>query len=187
MEIYNAVFTNNWLIENSDITRVIDNEALYSVCFKQFKIAEPSISDFNKTIADHMIDSSSMFRFPNKNHCDLRKLSVIMTPFPRLHFFTCSARTTIENSDVESFIRNLFDSKNLLCTVTNKDFLHLANAFTIRSHRVGTQLASKINSYRHENNIAFSKFISEHQHIAYCHPSKSQTEPMTGIFLSNGK
>jgi len=38
VEPYNATFTTHSLIENADLVNVIDNEALYDICFRTLKI-----------------------------------------------------------------------------------------------------------------------------------------------------
>merc|ERR1740115_239888 len=62
VEPYNCVLSVHQLVENSDESLLIDNEALYDICFRTLKLTTPTFGD-------------------------LRKLAVNMIPFPRLHFF----------------------------------------------------------------------------------------------------
>merc|ERR1712157_109748 len=62
VEPYNATLSVHQLVENADEVMVIDNEALYDICFRTL-------------------------RLPGQLNSDLRKLAVSLIPFPRLHFF----------------------------------------------------------------------------------------------------
>lgn len=87
IEPYNATLCLQMLIENSDQTHCIDNEALYNICFRNLKLANPTYNDLNRLISLTMSGITSCFRFPGQLNMDLRKMSVNMIPFPRLHFF----------------------------------------------------------------------------------------------------
>src|SRR6478735_10265044 len=87
VEPYNATLSLNQLVENSDETFCIDNEALYDIYEKTLKIADPSYADLNYLISTVMAGVTTCFRFPGQLNSDLRKLAVNMIPFPRLHFF----------------------------------------------------------------------------------------------------
>merc|ERR1711861_122326 len=71
VEPYNCVLSVHQLVENSDESLLLDNEALYDICFRTLKLTTPTCC----------------LRFPGQLNCDLRKLAVNMIPFPRLHFF----------------------------------------------------------------------------------------------------
>merc|ERR1712070_1343540 len=71
VEPYNAVLSFHQLVENSDESLLLDNEALYDICFRTLKLTTPTFG----------------LRFPGQLNCDLRKLAVNMIPFPRPHFF----------------------------------------------------------------------------------------------------
>src|SRR5690242_2488031 len=54
VEPYNATLSLNQLVENSDETFCIDNEALYDIYEKTLKIADPSYADLNYLISTVM-------------------------------------------------------------------------------------------------------------------------------------
>ena len=51
VEPYNAMLTIHQLVENSDCTNCIDNEALYDICFKTLKLQNPSYVDLNSLVS----------------------------------------------------------------------------------------------------------------------------------------
>merc|ERR1711902_303733 len=83
VEPYNATLSIHQLLENSDETFVIDNEALFSISHNVLKQKEPKYADLNWVISMVMSGITASLRFSG----DLRKMGVNLVPFPRLHFF----------------------------------------------------------------------------------------------------
>lgn len=83
VEPYNAVLTLNHLIEYSQETYCMDNEALFSIVSNSLKMNQPSLRDLNYLIATVMAGISSSLRFPRPSNADFRKIAVNMIPFPR--------------------------------------------------------------------------------------------------------
>ncbi len=62
---------------------MIDNEALYDICFRTLKLTTPTFGDLN-----HLVSGGTCcLRIPGQLNSDLRKMAVNLIPFPRLHFF----------------------------------------------------------------------------------------------------
>ncbi|KAK8584322.1 hypothetical protein V6N12_068567 [Hibiscus sabdariffa] len=87
VEPYNATLSVHQLVENADECMVLDNEALYDICFRTLKLTNPSFGDLNHLISTTMSGVTCCLRFPGQLNSDLRKLAVNLIPFPRLHFF----------------------------------------------------------------------------------------------------
>ena len=87
VEPYNATLSIHQLVENADECMVLDNEALYDICFRTLKLTNPTFGDLNHLISAVMSGITCCLRFPGQLNADLRKLAVNLVPFPRLHFF----------------------------------------------------------------------------------------------------
>eukprot|EP01084_Bolivina_argentea_P129307 228377_1 len=87
VEPYNAILSINQLLENSDETFVIDNEALFNISHNVLKQKQPTFEDLNWVVSMVMCGITNSLRFSGKLNCDLRKMGVNLIPFPRLHFF----------------------------------------------------------------------------------------------------
>ena len=74
------------LIDNSDLTMCLDNDALYGLCNRNLKIKSPAYSDINYLIAMAMSGITCSFRFSGQVNTDQRKLATNMIPFPRMLF-----------------------------------------------------------------------------------------------------
>ncbi|XP_049845511.1 tubulin beta chain-like [Schistocerca gregaria] len=80
-------YNSSQLVEDSDETYCIENEALYSICFPTSKLTMPTYGDLNHLVSAAMSGVTTCLRFPGQLNADLRKLALNMVPFPRLHFF----------------------------------------------------------------------------------------------------
>lgn len=62
VEPYNAVLSFHHLVENTDETYMIDNEALYDICYRTLKLTGPTYSDLNHLISVAMSGITTCFR-----------------------------------------------------------------------------------------------------------------------------
>src|ERR1700747_1917241 len=72
MEPYNATLSVHQLVENSDETFCIDNEALYDICFRTLKLTNPTYGDLNHLVSYVMSGITTCLRFPGQLNADLR-------------------------------------------------------------------------------------------------------------------
>merc|ERR1711988_269307 len=75
VEPYNCVLSVHQLVENSDESLLLDNEALYDICFRTLKLTTPTFGDLNHLVAAVMSATTCCLRFPGQLNCDLRKLA----------------------------------------------------------------------------------------------------------------
>ncbi|KAF7327133.1 Tubulin, beta 2B, isoform CRA-c [Mycena kentingensis (nom. inval.)] len=118
-EPYNVTLSVYQLVENSDETFCIDNEALYDICSAR--------SNSRRTATLTISSPASCLALPlacvslvNSTH-DLRKLAVNMVPFPCLHFFmTGFAPLTAHGSaqfravSIPELTQQMFDANNMM-------------------------------------------------------------------------
>ncbi|KFV67747.1 Tubulin beta-7 chain, partial [Dryobates pubescens] len=121
VEPYNATLSVHQLVENTDETYCIDNEALYDICFRTLKLTTPTYGDLNHLVSATMSGVTTCLRFPGQLNADLRKLAVNMVPFPRLHFFmpgfaplTSRGSQQYRALTVPELTQQVFDAKNMM-------------------------------------------------------------------------
>jgi tubulin beta len=78
VEPYNATLSLHQLVENTDETYCIDNEALYDICFRNLKLSTPTYGDLNHLVSLCMSGVTTCLRFPGQLNADLRKLATNM-------------------------------------------------------------------------------------------------------------
>ena len=121
-EPYNAMLSVHQLVENADEVMVLDNEALYDICFRTLKLTTPSYRDLNHLVCATMSGITASLRFPGQLNSDLRKLAVNMTPFPRLHFFMVGhapivgvSGACLQQMTIPELGMLAFDTRTVLC------------------------------------------------------------------------
>src|SRR4051794_213918 len=63
VEPYNATLSVHQLVENTDETFCIDNEALYDICFRTLKLTTPTYGDLNHLGINIFILFNDYFQF----------------------------------------------------------------------------------------------------------------------------
>merc|ERR1719384_2479022 len=143
VEPYNAVLSSHQLLENSDETFMIDNEALYNIMHNVMKKKTVEYSVLNALIAKVTCGITASIRFPGMLNGDLRKLGVNLVPFPRLHFFLCSFAPLTADSNaaharlsVKELTAQAVSARNFYCNVRPDDGKVLALSFMFRGKQV---------------------------------------------------
>jgi len=139
VEPYNAVLSSHQLLENSDETFIVDNEALYNIMHNVLKKQSVEYKVLNRLIAKVTCGVTASIRFPGLLNGDLRKLGVNLVPFPRLHFFLV-AYAPLESSDaaskntvkVKDLTTQVQSARNFYSNVKADDGKYLAVALTFR-------------------------------------------------------
>jgi len=139
VEPYNAVLSSHQLLENSDETFMIDNEALYNIAFQILKDTQPDYAALNVMISKVMCGITASLRFPGQLNGDLRKLGVNLVPFPRLHFFLQSyapiagqKKDDKTKLDIKEVCNQVFEEKHFLAQVKEDDGKTLALCMVFR-------------------------------------------------------
>jgi len=90
VEPYNALLTTHWLTDHTEISVVLDNEAIYEICQKQLDIERPSYETLNRLISKAVSSMTASLRFQGELNMDLQEFQTNLVPFPRLHFMITS-------------------------------------------------------------------------------------------------
>ena len=107
VEPYNALLTTHWLLDHTEISVVLDNEAIYEICQKNLDIRRPSYDTLNRMIAKAVSSMTASLRFEGELNVDLNEFQTNLVPFPRLHFMiTSMAPVTTEKKKETRELRN---------------------------------------------------------------------------------
>ena len=71
VEPYNSVLSTHALLENTNITFCLDNEALYDVCKRNLNIERPAYTNLNRIIAQVVSSLTASLRFDGALNVDL--------------------------------------------------------------------------------------------------------------------
>jgi len=90
VEPYNAVLSTHAMLEYTDVTFTLDNEAMYSICNSNLRIDKPSYKDLNRVTAQVISSLTTSLRFDGSLNVDMREFQTNLVPYPRIHFLTTS-------------------------------------------------------------------------------------------------
>jgi tubulin beta len=175
VEPYNATLSVHQLVENSDESFVIDNEALYDICFRTLKLTTPTYGDLNHLVSAAMSGITCCLRFPGQLNADLRKLAVNLIPFPRLHFFMIGfAPLTSRGSQqyraltVPELTQQMFDSKNMMCAVDPRHGRYLTASAMFRGRMSTKEVDEQMLNIQNKNASYFVEWIPNNIKSSVC-------------------
>merc|ERR1712226_392689 len=121
VEPYNGLLSTHWLLDHTDVSLILDNEALYHLCQKKLDIKKPSYDNLNRIIAKVVSSMTAALRFDGELNVDMNEFQTNLVPFPRLHFMTTSLAPVIsekkkerETNDCWTITEQCLDAKNFL-------------------------------------------------------------------------
>ncbi|PPQ79100.1 hypothetical protein CVT25_002893 [Psilocybe cyanescens] len=185
VEPYNAMLSVHQLVDNSDLTICIDNEALYDICVRTLKVQSPAFPDLNDLIAQVMCGVSTSLRFPGQLNGDLRKLGMNLIPFPRLHFLMPSyapfydpKAKHFEKNSVAELTKALFDRKNLLVACDPRFGRYLTAATIFRGDISSREVS--VHDLQTKNSQHFVEWIPDNVSVSLVRvPPVGQTQSAT--------
>ncbi|KAK9447793.1 beta-tubulin [Limtongia smithiae] len=191
VEPYNATLSVHQLVENSDETFCLDNEALYDICTRTLKLSQPSHGDLNHLVSAVMSGITTSLRFPGELNSDLRKLAVNMVPFPRLHFFmvgfaplTAMGSHSFRSLSVPELTQQMFDAKNMMAAADPRHGRYLTVGTFFRGKVSVKEVEDQMRNVQTKNSAYFVEWIPNNVQTAICSiPPKGLK--MSATFVGN--
>jgi len=148
VEPYNSMLSTHWLLDHTEVSVLLDNEAIYAICQKQLDIKRPSYSDLNIIIAKVISSMTASLRFDGELNVDLGEFQTNLVPFPRLHFMTTALAPVINKSKasheaqtIREITDHVFQPQNML--VKYADFDPVEDKYMAISVNYRGQIKSK--------------------------------------------
>ncbi|KAI9258237.1 tubulin alpha-1C chain [Sporodiniella umbellata] len=132
VEPYNSVLTTHTTIEHSDVSFLMDNEAIYDICRRNLDITQPTYSNLNRLIAQVVSSITASLRFSGSLNVDLSEFQTNLVPYPRIHFplvsyapIISSSKAFHEQMSVKEITTSCFDPYNQMvkCDPRNGKFM----------------------------------------------------------------
>ncbi|QMW26966.1 hypothetical protein G4B84_002255 [Aspergillus flavus NRRL3357] len=160
---YNVTLSMNRLIENSDATFCIDNQALVDTCTGTLGQCNPSHENLSRFMAQAMSGVTACFRFPGQLNSDLRKLTTTMVPLSRLHFFTLGvsplSRQTSESSSVPRITQKLFSSDSIAASVDHRISRSLSCLTIFRGKVSIAEIEAQLDNLRNKRSPDYIEWV----------------------------
>jgi len=128
VEPYNGLLSTHWLLDHTDVSLILDNEALYKICSDKLDLKTTNYTQMNRIIAKVISSMTAALRFDGELNVDMNEFQTNLVPFPRLHFMTTSLAPVLnpkkkdrETNDCWSITESCLASKNFLVRYTDFD------------------------------------------------------------------
>jgi len=175
IEPYNTTLSMHQLIENTDATFVMDNEALYDICLKTLKLPSPTYADLNHLISTAMSGITCSLRFPGQLNADLRKLAVNLVPFPRLHFFMPSCAPLMSRKSqgyealgVPELTQQMFDHRSMMVAANPAEGKYLTASIMFRGKLSSNDVDQQMFKIQSRNSAEFVQWIPNNIKTSLC-------------------
>jgi len=191
VEPYNAVLSSHQLLENSDETFIIDNEALYNINYNILKNKQPTYEELNSLIAQATCGITCSLRFPGKLNGDLRKLGVNLVPFPRLHFFLIAQAPLLSKKagamtglNSRELTTQAYSARNFFSNVKPEDGKYMAANFTFRGDLSTQEVDENMDKLNTKNADDFVEWIPNNLKSGIITTSP-KTSDISSTFVAN--
>jgi len=165
VEPYNAMLSTHWLLDHTEVSVLLDNEAIYAICQKQLDIPRPSYAQLNIIIAKVISSMTASLRFDGELNVDLGEFQTNLVPFPRLHFMTTALAPVInakkashEAQTIREITDHVFQPQNMLVKYADFDPVedkYMAISINYRGSIKSKEANATVQWLKQNNKISF--------------------------------
>ncbi|CAN9509987.1 unnamed protein product [Ophioblennius macclurei] len=175
VEPYNAILSFQELVKNAEGTYCFDNEALFNMCKNAWNLPLSTYRDLNHLVSTTMSGVTTCLRFPGLPNADLRRLTVNMVPYPRLHFFMpglapLTSRYSQQHHalSVRILTRKMLEARNTMVACDPRHGRYLSMAAMFRGHMSMQEVFQQMLKVKDKKSSYFSEWIPNDVMTAVC-------------------
>merc|ERR1712226_1194289 len=162
VEPYNTAHGVHSLLEHTDVTNQVDNEALYDICRRNLDIERPTYTNLNRLIAQIISSLTASLRFDGALNVDVTEFQTNLVPYPRIHFVICSYAPVIsaekayhEQLSVAEITNSAFEPASMLCKVDPRHGKYMAVCLMYRGDVVPKYVNAAVATIKTKRTIQF--------------------------------
>jgi len=165
VEPYNSMLSTHWLLDHTEVSIVLDNEAIYGICQKQLDIPRPSYAQLNQIIGKVISSMTASLRFDGELNVDLGEFQTNLVPFPRLHFMTTALAPVVskkkashEAATIREITDHVFQPQNMLVKYSDFDPVedkYMAISVNYRGEIKSKEANATVQWLKQNNKISF--------------------------------
>jgi len=162
VEPYNSVLSTHALLEHTDVSFMLDNEAIYDICKRQLGIPQPSYSHLNRLIAQVISSLTASLRFEGALNVDINEFQVNLVPYPRIHFLLSSYAPVIsadkaghEAFTVQELTNAVFEPSSMMAKCNPQNGKYMAVCMMYRGDIAPTDVQASIAHIKQKKTIQF--------------------------------
>jgi len=162
VEPYNSVLSTHSMLEHSDVSLMMDNEALYDICTSSLNISQPSYNNLNWIISQAMSSLTTSLRFSGSLNVDLKEFQTNLVPYPRIHFLMSSyapitsiERLYHEKMSVSELTNSVFDPKTCLAKCDPRHGKYMACCLMYRGDVATSEVQTSVRQIKSKSHLQF--------------------------------
>lgn len=162
VEPYNTVMTTHALLEHSDVSVVLDNEAIYDICRRNLNIERPGYSNLNRILCQVISSLTASLRFDGSLNMDINEFQTNLVPYPRIHFMLSSFAPIIsshkashETMSVNDITTAAFEPHNMMAKCDPRHGKYMACCLMYRGDVTPKDMTTAISLMRTKSSVKF--------------------------------
>ena len=162
VEPYNSVLSTHALLEHTNVTFCLDNEALYDICGRHLDIQKPTYSNLNRLIAQVISSLTASLRFEGALNVDISEFQTNLVPYPRIQFMLTSYAPIIstdkahhESFSVAELTSSIFETSNMMTKCDPRHGKYMACCLMYRGDVVPKDVNTAVASIKTKRTIQF--------------------------------
>jgi len=162
VEPYNAVLATHSLLEHTDVSVMLDNEAVYDICRRGLDIERPTYTNLNRIVAQVISSLTASLRFDGALNVDLCEFQTNLVPYPRIHFVLSSyapimsaEKTMCEPLTVSDLTNSVFEPSSMMAKCDPRHGKYMACALMYRGDVVPKDVCASIATVKTKRTIQF--------------------------------
>ncbi|KAL9650669.1 hypothetical protein ABK040_001725 [Willaertia magna] len=163
VEPYNSVLSTHALLEHTDVSVVLDNEAIYDINKNLLKVPRPNYANLNRVIAQTVSSLTCSLRFSGSLNVDLNEFKVNLVPYPRIHFMLSSLAPMASlkdhiysNYNAAELTSSVFETENMMAKCDPRKGKYISCCLLYRGKDiVSREVSEAVKSVKTKSNIQF--------------------------------
>ncbi len=161
-EPYNSLMATKSLLEHTDVSLVLDNQAVYDIWQTELDIQSPTFTNLNRILAQVISSTTASMRFGGALNVDLTEFQTNLVFNPRIHFMLSSYAPFISavkrgsiNLDVKKITDSMFESSSLMVTCDPRFGKYIASCLMYRGNIKLCDVTQSVDTLKTKNTIQF--------------------------------
>jgi len=162
VEPYNSVLSTHALLEHTDCTFCLDNEALYDVCNRNLGIERPTYTNLNRLIAQVISSLTASLRFDGALNVDVTEFQTNLVPYPRIHFLLTSYAPIVsrekafhESMSIAEITSTVFEPGSMMTKCDPRNGKYMACCLMYRGDVVPKEVNAAIAQIKTKRTVQF--------------------------------
>jgi len=160
VEPYNSVLATHSLLEHTDVSVMLDNEAIYDICQRRLDVSHPTYTNLNRLVAQVISSLTASLRFDGALNVDIAEFQTNLVPFPRIHFMLSSyaplapaSKALHEQFSVAQLATDCFEPANMMAKCDPRLGRYMGACVMFRGDVVPRDISASIAAVRFQKKL----------------------------------